>query len=171
MFISYICSLSLILTHAIIFSVAFILFNILSVCNDISFLLFRSLFYVGISQISFDNPREPCVIWKAQFSSTPLYGKYNCLYIYNFTSLVLYCIHSLYCITFPLQLIRLRFGHVWSGRLNFLAHHSTVNIIVSISIISHLSFYIASTHCIALRFPYSSSVCDLVMCDLEGSIF
>ena len=108
MFISYICSLSLILTHAIIFSVAFILFNILSVCNDISFLLFRSLVYVGISQISFDNPREPCVIWKAQFSSTPL----------------------------------------------------TVNIIVSISIISHLSFYIASTPCIALRFPYSSSVCD-----------
>ena len=108
LFISYICSLSLILTHAIIFSVAFILFNILSVCNDISFLLFRSLFYVGISQISFDNQREPFVISKAQFSSTPLYGKYNCLYIYNFTSLVLYCIHSLYCITFPLQLIRLR---------------------------------------------------------------
>jgi hypothetical protein len=37
-------------------------------------------------------------------STVYIYIIYICLYIFNFTSLVLYCMHSLYCIPFLLQL-------------------------------------------------------------------
>jgi len=83
------------------------------------------------------------------------------LYRYQL-SIIISLLHYIFLnlLSFPL-FMSLLYVREFLFQKSSIAFHITLRYIyVSISLISHLSFYIACIHCIAFRFPYSSSVCN-----------
>lgn len=115
---------------------AIIRFNFLT----LKFLLYPKLF------LNIPSPTFSFVLFFISLSlSTINHHKSSSLYI--FKSLIVPFVY----------VIVVRPGISISKIFNSFSHHSTVYIYVSISLISHLSFYIACIHCIAFRFSYNSS--------------
>ena len=121
---------------------AIIRFNFLA----LKFLLYPKLF------LNIPSPTFSFVSFFISLSlSTINHHKSSSLYI--FKSLIVPFVY----------VIVVRPGISISKIFNSFSHHSTVYIYilyiyVSISLISHLSFYIACIHCIAFRFSYNSTM-------------